>query len=87
MTGEQAMQLWLDATKYLRERNFSKAEEIAKQMIDSDAGLIRKRIAEAQDSLDKHPDLSHIAKFKGENLGPQRSKAPPESRSHASRDG
>ena len=56
MTGELAMQLWLDATKYLRERNFSKAEEIAKQMIDSDAGLIRKRIAEAQDSLDKHPD-------------------------------
>ena len=56
MTGEQAMQLWLDATKYLRERNFAKAEEIAKQMFDSDAGLIRKRIAEAQASLDKHPD-------------------------------
>ena len=56
MSGEQAMQLWLDATKYLRERNFAKAEEIAKQMLDSDAGLIRKRIAEAQASLDKHPD-------------------------------
>ena len=56
MTGEQAMQLWLDATKYLRERNFAKAEEIAKQVIDSDAGLIRKRIAEAQGSLNPPAD-------------------------------
>ena len=56
MTGEQAMQLWEEATRAIREKNFSKAEEIAKQMIDSDAGLIRKRIAEAQASLDKHPD-------------------------------
>ena len=47
MTGEQAMQLWNEATQALREANFAKAEEIAKQMIDSDAGLIRKRIAEA----------------------------------------
>ena len=56
MTGEQAMQLWNEATRAIREKNFVKAEEIAKQMIDSDAGLIRKRIAEAQASLNPPAD-------------------------------
>ena len=55
MNGERAMQLWNEAMVAIRAGDFKKAEEIAKQMhIESDAGLIRKRIAEAR--ANSHPD-------------------------------
>jgi hypothetical protein len=52
MTGERAAQLWTEAMTAIKSGDFAKAEEIAKSMhLESDAGLVRKRIEEARASL------------------------------------